>query len=229
MHLRRLVFPNPPRFVGYLQVVLLLPLVYGVHLPVEYLRVMNSLQVVNLDWLSLFDTPPECFGSLTRQLAIVAILPLVMIAMLTVLSIAASVWTSYREESTAFDPRGAIVQGALRSLPVTLAVIFAVLPAVSSRIFSVFACDRFATGDAAEPYRSFVHADYRVECALHDPVYRQAVAFALALIVVYPCGMLCFFALLLKYSRRSLRSQKYTAITAATAFLHRECACHRAP
>ena len=160
--------------------------------------------------------------SLVCKESIVIVDPVIVVAVYMLLSIVASLWTAYSEKGSACDPRGAMVQGALRSLPVTLAIIFAVLPQVSSRIFSVFACERFATGDAAEPYRSFVHTDYRIECTMDNPTYRQAVALAAALIVVYPCGMPFFFAVLLHHSRQSLRNRQHTAITAATTFLHRE-------
>ena len=151
-----------------------MPLVYGVSLPEEYTRVMVKLEFVNLDWLSVFGTPPACLGSLTTQVAIAAILPLAVVGLLTLLIMAASAWTTCRENGSTCDPRGTFfMQAALRSLPVTLAIIFGVLPYVSSRIFSVFACDRFATGDTAEPFRYFVHTDYRVECTMDDPAYRQ--------------------------------------------------------
>ena len=54
---------------------------------------------------------------------------------------------------------------------------------------------------------------------------RQAVALSATLIVIYPCGMPLFFAVLLHHNRHSLRNQQHTAISAATAFLHRECGC----
>ena len=147
-----------------------------------------------------------------------AILPVIVVGVLALLIIGLSVWMAYRAHTVVRD---AITRGAQRLLPITLVIAFSVPPHLSARLSSVFECEHFATGD--NEYRYYVRADYRVECTLDDPVYWQASKLAVALIVIYLCGVPLFFAVLLNHSLHSLRKHQHTAFTAATEFLHSEC------
>jgi uncharacterized integral membrane protein len=99
-------------------------------------------------------------------------------------------------------------------------VLFALVPSVSSRIFSAFACDGFAYDDTSGARRYFLHADYSVRC--DGASYQTITSTAAALIVLWPAGVPALFGSLLLASHRVELHGQSSALPAAVAFLRAE-------
>ena len=132
-----------------------LPSVYETRLPDEYTRWVPTW--VNADPFNLL-IPAACIGTFLQRLLLRALLPLAAILGIAVLVVTVTTvehrlaWS--RGERLAPgrrpEPWAALVrEGAYRGLPVSLLVLYFVLPGVSSAIFQAFNCERFEK-DTAE-------------------------------------------------------------------------------
>ena len=190
--------------VSYFQVAMLMPTVFAVELPQWYHRLFRSFHLFNLDWLSAFSLPPACLGGLMAQVVAQACVPLVLLVVILLSALLVQAASG-----------GDVVRQ--RALPASLALGFAVLPSVSSRIFSVWACDGFEFSPGDELY--FVHTDLSVACSSSDADYRRLTTVAAALVVVWPVAVPCAFAALLVVSRHL---HPTAPLVVATHFLHAE-------
>ena len=108
--------------------------------------------------------------------------------------------------------------GVLRVLPLTLAVLFALVPTVASRIFSSFSCAVFGYDDATGATRAFLAADYAIEC--HTDEHGSLRGLAGGLIVLWPVGVPALFAWLLYVAHHSGKASG--PLPSAVRFLHDE-------
>ena len=67
------------------------------------------------------------------------------------------------------------------------AVTFLVLPTVTTTIFKIFPCDVLDNG------KEYLHADYSLSCDSKDASHKMWVAYGVAMILVYPVGVLCLY------------------------------------
>ena len=97
--------------------------------------------------------------------------------------------------------------------PYMLQLLFISYPLVTNVAFEAFTCHTFTESE-------WLKTDVSIECgtAAHD----HAKALAWVAIVLYPIGLLVFNGALLLAARRAIISKKHTALSRATAFLHRE-------
>ena len=136
---------------SYFQVVLVMPEAFAVALPQEYKQAMVLINWMSLDWIGV-GVHHECLGSFGTRLLLTAYTPLVMVCALLSGGAVASVASAaldggagggVRSETVLDDAR----RGALSALPPALWVLFALVPSVSSRIFSTWSCERFGYAD----------------------------------------------------------------------------------
>ena len=117
------------------------------------------------------------------------------------------------------EPCEAARRGALAVLPLVLLVVYALVPAISARIFSTFFCSSFGEDDGSDRQRYFLHADLSVECFVDG--YSALVAQAALLIVLWPIAVPAAFFALLYVSRRGV-GQSTESLARAVSFLYAE-------
>ena len=82
-----------------------------------------------------------------------------------------------------------------------LLVLFIVLPSCSSKIFAAFVCDSFdINGD--DDTATFLQSDYMINC--DSQRYTVLLSYSIVMILIYPIGVPCLFAVLLWYDRHEL-------------------------
>ena len=203
------------QLAGFFQVVLDMPTVYAVSLPPWYERLTSVFHVFNLNWLDVLRVPLTCIGSFETRIGVVAALPWMLVAAAMLLSIASAV---SRDGSTGRSLPRAMGEGVADVLPLGLVVCSLALPHVSSRIFGAFSCDQFEASPGA--YVAYLYADYAEAC--EGAAYKRTKSVAYGLIMLWPVGVPAAFGVLLWRIQRAVLRQQPTALSAATAFLHRE-------
>ena len=106
--------------------------------------------------------------------------------------------------------------GGLIALPLLLTLSFLVFPTVSSTAFQAFTCEEFEDG------RSFLRADYAIECTRIDhesPEHEHAKVLALIGILLYPVGVSVLYILLFRKANKAILNEKSTALSRALGFL----------
>lgn len=227
--------PKLKLLLGYYQVVVAMPEVFLVPLPSEYKAAMRVFHFIHFEWLSML-VPAACIGDYGLRLALDALMPLLVLALLIlggVLRQLTAHTVSSRPNPSLLPARvsvgavlcnehGRIATGALNSMPWVFLFCFAVAPAVSSRIFSAWACDRFGYDDRDSTHWYYLHADYALRCSYGSDVlapHEAVKAVAYPLVVLWPLGAPLFFWALLRYSRASPHNQQ---LARAIAFLRVE-------
>ena len=165
---------------------------------------------INIAGLGL---PLQCLGlgTFMDNLVFTMFFPVVIAAAIVLVSLA----IPYLKGIVALDyrwfRRGAPKTMLLAALPWLLMLAFLVFPMVSSSAFRAFSCEDFDDG------RSFLRADYAIECYTED--YTRVEHLAWLGILLYPVGISATFASLLFASRRAIREKLPTALSKALGFL----------
>ena len=145
-------------------------------------------------------------GTYVQQLAFTMLAPLVIAILLT----AGFVLRSWRHSL-------GIHAGLLAALPWFLSLTFLVYPMVSSASLRAFSCEDFEDFDTD---RSFLRADYSVECGTSQ--HEAAKSLATAGILIYPVGISFVYIMLMLRARRALLDEKPTTLSKALSFLVRD-------
>ncbi|GMI22709.1 hypothetical protein TeGR_g13157 [Tetraparma gracilis] len=165
-------------FLAYFQIVCQLSFVYDLRFPKVFTGLLNSISTVaNLDFVAYM--PVGCVAATNFHSSLVGYTlgPLVAFAAMLLLY-----WAK----------KGSKPEFANRLFSYFLALTFLLLPSVSIKIFSTFACRIFDDG-----YGSFLKVDYSIDCASSSHAAFEA--YALVMILVYPVGIpLMYFALLFR-------------------------------
>ena len=184
------------------------------------------------NWLTL-SAPAECVGRFYDRLLLVAFLPLLGLVIITVCSAVSGIVYARRRARIVLDDGGqgsaespvscahTAGRGMLRVLPVVLAILFALVPAVSARIFSTYSCNILGVSADGEEV-SYLHVDYSVRC--ESEYHKETVTLSGWLIALWPIGVSAFFSGVLIASRKPLSFAN--ALWHASSFLHDE---YRAP
>ena len=107
-----------------------------------------------------------------------------------------------------------LLAGLLSALPWLLTLTFLVFPMVSSAAFRAFSCEDFEDG------RSFLRADYGVECGTDE--HLKAKGLAWLGIVLYPGGTTLLYAVLLQRVRSAIVHKRPTELSKALAYMVRD-------
>ena len=187
--------------LGFYQVTVALPYIYAVQLPHQYYAVMQAFEWVRLDWLRVFSLGHgyECYGGFLPGLVNHSLLSLALVG--AVVGVGALAWRSHARD-------------ALRSKLIELGLfaLFVMVPTVSHRVFSSFACEGFGfddamsvvTGEVDVSERYFLVADYSVRCSrgsYRDPAYETIRVAAICFVILWPVGVPLLFACLLRMGR----------------------------
>ena len=175
---------QPPAkiFLSYYQIVCGLSFAYDLRFPALFTKFKNAVStVVNLDFISFM--PIGCMTETNFHHSLVGY----TLGPLLVFALMLAVYGSNKNKNPAL---------ANRVFSYFLALTFLVLPSVSIKIFSTFAC-RIFDGD----YGRFLKVDYNIDCDGDEHAFYEAYAMIMAL--VFPIGVpLMYFVLL--YRRRDM-------------------------
>lgn len=180
--------------IGYYQVILQMPEVYGVPMPPEYHKAMKVVSWMQFNWFSI-SVDASCLGDFGERIRIKALTPLLALLLLmlsgALISVGRAMLTRRQRlshstlSSSATPPNEptaketaleAARHGALLTLPLTLFALFALVPSIGSRIFSTFSCARFGYDDSLHLNRFFLCASARARARCVPPPTRRGSA-----------------------------------------------------
>ena len=207
---------------GFYQVCLVLSTTYSARLPERYTAWADKLsEVISIDWSGFF-LPPQCLPFWSRLVA-VTISPISAIALLLVAGAGLRLYRLRVAPSP--RPRTRLTEAALGLLdltPASLFLVFCFVPPVSAFIFRAWACEAYTTsppGEALEQVE-YMRQDASVECGSSEHDFITLLAGLL--LGLWPLGSLVLYTSLLLACHKPLQARTPTALTQATAFLHRE-------
>lgn len=224
---------------AFLQIVIMMPSIYGVQVPPEYTRWMRTFSWIQISVFQL--APGACIGNYTQQLTFLAILPLGFMFAIVLLCV---LWVTVKglvtpqgkeegkgQESGSPPPRSVhhlvhlAKHGLAIGLPPCIVIAFCMLPSVSSGLFETFDCERFVANDATNEVHYYLATALTIRCSMDghtNPTYDTARSTALGLITIWPLGMPLATLLTMIMTRGALLAKRGTFWTRATAFLTRE-------
>ena len=103
------------------------------------------------------------------------------------------------------------------AVPLMLKLIFLAYPLVTTAAFDAFACHTFTQS-------KWLKVDVSIQCGTTE--HAKVIGLAWVAIVLYPIGLLALIGGLLFAARHAILANKPTALSRATAFLHREYEVH---
>ena len=196
--------------IGFYQIATKVGTVYEVQLPETVQRLLDRISLVITFGIEigLEATPLECIGLAghANKLLFWLLMPLVLAL---VLLGGCAMWIRLRGLAM---PRQAV---ASSGAPLVLYMLFLVYPIVTREAFESFSCYKFQDGS------SWLRADVSIEC--DTEAHAALIRVAVIAIVVYPCGLIVGFGVLLLCARRAITSHAPDdRLKAAITFLHRE-------
>ena len=159
--------------------------------------------------------PSGCYGSKLQQLIGAAFTPYALFLLLAVEQAIQIAVTAHPRGPN--GPIDSATAGLRSALPAGLFLSFLLLPSISSLIFSSFLCDAFVYDDATGATRSYLQADYSVEC--ETPSHRRLERWAYGLIPLWPAGVPALYLAFLLACRRTIRAGRVTHASASVRFL----------
>lgn len=211
---------------AFLQIVVMMPAIYGVWLPPEYYEWTKSFAWVQFSLISL--APASCIGDYKTQLVFLATVPLIVMVTIVVLSVVYALMRDliqHQRSGALFNLKRSLHAGFAFGTPIGILIMFMVLPSVSSGLFATFDCERFSMDDQAESVHYYLASDTSVRCSssgYSDTYYESARLISLVFIAMWPFGMPLATLLLMLKVRGALRMKRATFWTRALGFLHRE-------
>jgi hypothetical protein len=230
-------------FVSFYQVLSTIESVYGVrpnsNLFDRWFEIFKYFEVDLFD--IMINIHATCLGTMKFRLLLIGTWPfifLLVLAMLVTIFTLTGCWITIKKESDSStrqkrqSSRGAFgVIGhaqkktkliCTRILKVTVILLYFMLPQVSLNIFDAIKCQAFDTNDATSETRSYLTADFSLECRTHDEDYLQQRKLFWVFFVIWPICTPIFFILLLFSVQEAVQSKHITPLAEACEFLWRE-------
>ena len=124
------------------------------------------------------------------------------------------------ERSRGFTTKVASFNQGLRdALPFSLFVAFCFCASISSGLFAAWSCEEIELANptgADATTKSFLRADYRIECSSDDSEYAFIVTVATVFVAIWSFGVPISFVLVLLPHRSAIMARKETRETRAT-------------
>ena len=206
---------------SFVQIVLMLPTTYRVKVPPEWYDWVRFIQWINFD---LFEVIPQsCIEDFEGRLFLRTFLALMLVLIGPLIGMC---WECARALHAGLAVKDACVRGTIKGVPVAVLIAFVLTPVVSKGLFSTFDCKQYAIDDTAGSYGRFLVEDLSIRCSTSDYTnskWDSVVGMTIAFIFVWPVGMPLLFFGLLFLCRQYIQMQRWTPMTKASLFLHREC------
>ena len=175
------------QIISFYQVVTRISEVYEIQLPAEVRQLLDVFGVFNINVAAL-GLPLQCLGlgNYEDHLAFTMFSPIILAAAILLGFLAYPYVKGIYAQDSRWFRRGRPMQMLLAALPWLLLLTFIFSPIVSSSAFRAFSCEDFDNG------RSFLRADYAIECYTED--YARVVLLAWLGILLYPVGVSVLYA-----------------------------------
>ena len=188
--------------------------VYGVHLSSRFTAWLPYFEYAAVNIADLV-YPATCTGSVQNRLMLAAAWPFVLIVTAVALIVIFNVIKTLTRPGLRRD--GLLKRMLMSSVYVALLVTYAALPAASRGIFAAWRCESFGYDDLRNERRSFLVADWSIECG--DASHRSLVLLGWALLAVWPVGVFaCYLALLVR-SGHAIRTERLSHLASCIRFL----------
>jgi hypothetical protein len=161
----------------FFQIVLLLPAVYLVPYPTEYIIFLNIFSFVNINIVQIFSLGCISGWDFYASFVFACALPLFVAIILV---IAAVVYNLAKEH----DPAQA-KKSRQQAFGLFLLFLWCIFPFICNRTFQMFACETFDNN------QELLRADYSIDCTSDS--HRSFQIFAGIMIAAYPIGVPCLF------------------------------------
>jgi hypothetical protein len=217
--------------LGFYQIASRISEVYLLPFPKAAQDFLSIFEVFNVNIAGL-SLPLQCvgLGSYWQQMLFTILFPIVIAAGITLSGIVYATFSKFPSKNLGNDlvsglsvamrdslrdsledrHQSPLRVGVLLALPHLLTLTFLVFPTVSSTAFRAFSCEDFEG-------RSFLRADYAVECYTNE--HYHALALAIAGIVIYPVGVSLLYIALFSTARSAIVHDKPTRLSRALVFL----------
>ena len=189
------ILPKLKILVTAYQIISNFPFTLNLQFPEKASEVFNALSFVNLSALTLGS--PQCYTTFdyVDRIMLTTIAPLIIVAVLVLVFF---LHVTVRRK----DWRSVVG----RYISVFLFITYLVLPSVSTVIFGAFACDNIDPDNVMPGIPTSLRNDYAISCS--SPRYRTGLRWAIAMIFVYPVGILILYSTLLYLNRDKIRSKE---------------------
>ena len=189
------IMPKLKILVTSYQIISNFPFTLNLQFPEKASEVFNALSFVNLSALTLGS--PQCYTTFdyVDRIMLTTISPLIII---TVLFLVFFLHVLIRRKHW----RSVIG----RYISVFLFITYLVLPSVSTVIFGAFACDNIDPDNVMPGIPTYLRNDYSISC--NSARYRMGLRWAIAMIFVYPVGILILYSTLLYINRDKIRTKE---------------------
>jgi Leucine-rich repeat (LRR) protein len=173
----RSMFVKLKQMATFFQIVLLLPAVYLVPYPTDYIIFLNIFSFVNINVVQIFSL--GCISGWDFHISFVfaCALPLFVA---TLLAIAAVVYSLIKGHNAAQGKKS-----RQQAFGLFLLFLWCIFPFICNRTFQMFACETFDDG------QELLRADYSIDCTSDN--HRSFQIFAGIMIAAYPIGVPCLF------------------------------------
>jgi hypothetical protein len=181
----------------------ILPFALDLRFPDLYAWVVSAAQVLHLSVSksSLIGCSSAGYDAIDA-LVIDTSLPLILVTLLWIASAVhiaiASSYPDHRREKAIHSLRS-------RYFNAFMIYTFVILPGISAQIFSVFSCGDVDPDEVNDGDDSYMTADYSVSCS--SAKYHFGLAWAIAMVFVYPIGIPLFYFILLYRSRLDIQTR----------------------
>ena len=222
------IIPKLKILFAFYQVVAAMPRVYGVIMPAQYYSLMRFFNLTEIAQVfAELIMPSDCFaGGFEMKILVYALSPLVLIAGIGigcgVYAVAEHFIKPPEIAMDDFDPTVLIIlkRGMFRALPVSIVILFVMIPSISAQIFEAFVCLEFTDDSTTGTYGSYMSAHLGQSC--DAPSYAKIETTARVLVVLWPVAMPFMFLMLLLSTRKSIQAHRVTPLSRAAVFLYKE-------
>ena len=170
------------QMMSFYQVATRITQVYDLQLPERVKRLLEIFDVLNIK-IEALGLPLQCLGlgSYEYSLSFTMFAPLILAVAYVLYHLAGPYINGILARDQRWFRLGRPKEKLMAALPGLLVLSFLVFPMVSSAAFRAFSCEEFSNG------RSFLRADYAVECGTEEHSKVQSIA-TLG-ILLYPVGI----------------------------------------
>ena len=178
--------------------------VYGVQLPTRVKSLLDTFAIGVSFGINGMSSVLECLGMprYTHRLVICMVTPMTLVLLIFIIALTRMLCN-----------RGLGISLTEMALPPILKLVFLAYPLVTNLAFGAFACYTFTESD-------WLKVDVAVQCGTDE--HDEAIRLAWIAIILYPIGLLALNGGLLYAARKSILTNKHTALSRAIAFLYRD-------
>eukprot|EP00953_Heterococcus_sp_UTEX-ZZ885_P004359 2861-Heterococcus_DN1.PRE.2 len=172
----------------------------GTQYPSIYSDYLKWLNVINLDTSWLLSAGCVLHVDFYAKLLLTTIAPLVVTALISAIHLRARYICRASAAPTAiaeYNMKRALKRAKVKHLSAFLTFTFLIYSTVSTVVFQTFACEYFE-----DTKQNWLRADYSISCDTDaHTTYKR---YAIAMVIVYPCGILLLYSVLLWRHRHNL-------------------------